>query len=281
MKNILVLVDLTPRSEQVARLALKIARQTRANLLLCDALSAPLNKAILFEQTDSYWPFEGSYYLNAWELADELQNENTGSTGYQPTIMCHNVSDLHVDKLKQTIIDNDISMIMMGIDDMRMLNKPDPDNYALQLLNHATCPVLLIPESAYFKQIDKIAYLTDLRYCSLQVIRFLKAFDVRIYITHVSANGIPDMEDIYAQSLLSDEIAHKAAYNKIFLRNIKGKNRKTDFEATIIDTDISMVTLVNKKHMLLESLLPVHDDNDRVYYHLPLLVMPYLNWHQA
>jgi hypothetical protein len=38
---------------------------------------------------------------------------------------------------------------------------------------------------------------------------------------------------------------------------------------------------VNKKHMLLESLLPVHDDNDRVYYHLPLLVMPYLNWHQA
>jgi nucleotide-binding universal stress UspA family protein len=40
MKNIMVLIDLSPRSEQIANLALQLAKQINASLLLCDTLLA-------------------------------------------------------------------------------------------------------------------------------------------------------------------------------------------------------------------------------------------------
>jgi nucleotide-binding universal stress UspA family protein len=274
MKNILVLIDLSPRSEQIARLALKIARQTGANVVLCDILKQQ-NKAFIYEEYD-FWSFEDMHYPSVEALVEELK-ENPGFTLGEPEIGCARLAGLETHKITDVIAENDAWMVVMGINDLQELGIYGPDNYTRQIIDHSVCPVLLIPDSTDVTAFDKMAYITDLRYCDLNVISFLKEFNAHIFVTHVSASGMPDMEDGYAQEFLSDEVATKIKYNKLFLRNIKGNNRKTDLELIVRTAGVKMVAIVNKKHQMLDRYIQADTNKKRAYHQLPLLVIPYMN----
>jgi len=276
MKNILVLIDLSPRSAKIAQLALKLARQINANLLLCDVLNAPLNKVILFEDNE-YWPFEDEYYPNAEALVNQLKQNQDNSPIGRTFIDCASISDFNTNKIKDLVVEKEICMMIVGVQHLTDLKASNADNYARQIIDHANCPVLVIPEHTRVKEIDRIAYLTDLRYCEIQVVNFLKAFNAYIFVTHISASGIPDMEDGYAQSLLSDAFAAQVGYNKLFLRNIKGENRKNDLETVVSTADIKVIALVNKKHQMLDRFIQTEPGKKRDYHNLPLLVIPYMN----
>ena len=276
MKNILVLIDLSPRSEQVARQAIKIAQTVQANVLLCDVLNAPLNKAILFDENEY---FEDEYYTNAQDLADSLIARQSHIQPEWGTIDCMRISDLDAEKIRSITIEKNIWMIVTGVQYLTELSPNAPDNYMRQIIDDAICPVLVIPDGANVTFLDRIAYLTDLRYCDAKVVSYLTTFNGPVFVTHISANGIPDMADSYAQELLSDGIAIQVNYNKLFLRNIKGKNRKTDLENVVHTTDIKAITIVNKKHQMLDQFIQTDTGKQRMYHQLPLLIIPYMNRH--
>ena len=274
MKNILVLIDLSPRSEQIARLALKIAWQTGANVVLCDILKQQ-NKAFIYEEYD-FWSFEDMHYPSVGALVDELR-ESTGNILGEPEIGCARLTGRDTHTIAEVIAENNAWMIVMGINDVHEIGIYSPENYTRQIIDQSVCPVLLIPESTDVTTFDKMAYITDLRYCDLNVINFLKEFNAHIFVIHVSASGMPDMEDGYAQEFLSDEVAAKTKYNKLFLRNIKGNNRKTDLELIVRTAGVKMVAIVNKKHQMLDRYIQPDTNKKRAYHQLPLLVIPYMN----
>jgi nucleotide-binding universal stress UspA family protein len=282
MKNILALIDLSAGAERIAKLALKVAQQSNANLLLFNVFELPVNNDLAFAGHDDVpWQlFEDKPCLTIEELTDKVQHQcyyDTDKTTHQPQINCLTGTDLNTDKLKQLITENHVQMIVTGTPDLLELNA----SVLMQMINKASCPVLVIPEQCDFNTLDSTAYLTDLRYCDLEVVKFLKSFNTKIFVTHVSASGIPDMDDAYAQSLLSDAIASKVKYNKLFLRNVRGTNRKKDLETVTTTAGIQFFTIVNRKHYLLERFLSGHAETKRVYHNLPLLVMPYPNWCMA
>jgi hypothetical protein len=177
-------------------------------------------------------------------------------------------------------MEKDICMIVLGIKHVNELGMNMPDNYIRQLIAHVNCPVFLIPENANIQALDKIAYLTDLRYCDTHVVNLLKSFNATVYVTHISARGTTDMDDSYAQEFLTEEIAANVHYSKLFLRNIKGEHRKTDLDRIVISTGIKAIAIVNKKHQMLDRFIQTEDNTTRYYHQLPLLVMPYMdrNW---
>lgn len=282
MKNILVLINPSSGQNRIANLALSIACQSNANLLLCNCVETPANPVLVYQDEDEDdWPLEEKR-ANLEILVKKLKKESfNNASANQPEIHYLDIDDFNTSNIKQLIIENAVSMIIMGVKHIADLCTPEYENPTMQLINNAHCPVLLVPEESLVTNIDNIAYLTDLRYCDLDVIKFLSRFDARIYVTHISSNGIPDMEDTYAQTLLSDEIAAKSNYNKIFLRNLKRKNAKNDLELVTTVTKIKLFTIVNKKHQLLERFLSDVSNMQRAYHQLPLLILPYLDWHMA
>ena len=87
-----------------------------------------------------------------------------------------------------------------------------------------------------------------MRYCDFGVIRFLKVFNAALFVTHVSAPGLPDMDERYAQEILAEEVSLKTNYLKMFLRNIKSSiNIKAPINKVLDSLEIKMFAIVNKK----------------------------------
>ncbi len=279
MKNILVLINPVSGQNRFANTALNLARQSNANLLLCNGVETPIASNVSVYNT--YWP-EDDKYSELELLAEKLKKETSRATTQQPEIYCLDIDSINTGNIKQLVIDHEVSMIIMGVQHIADIYTPGYENPVMHIINNSHCPVLLIPEETQIDKFDNIAYLTDLRYCDLDVIKFLKNFNSKIFVTHISSNGIPDMEDNYAQTLLSDEIAAKTNYNKLFLRNIKRKNTRQDLEMVTATAAIRIFTIVNKKHQLLERFLSgIFNIPPRSYHQLPLLIVPYLDWHMA
>lgn len=278
MNNILVLINLSAGAERVAKLSLKVAQQLRTNLLLCNVFDLPVGKPAYAGYHDAMDHFEDKPYLSIEDLADNIKADyyyEHRNAAYHPKIDCLHATVFNSDKVREIVTDNQVNLIVTGIHDLLELNTSG----LLSLINKANCPVLVIPEDATFSTLDTTAYITDLRYCDLEVVKFLKTFNAKIFVTHVSSSGIPDMEDGYAQSLLTDAIANKVGYNKLFLRNIKGVNRKKDLEVVTQTAGIKFFTIVNRKHYVLERFLSDTADTRRNYHSVPLMIMPYPNWY--
>jgi nucleotide-binding universal stress UspA family protein len=273
MRNILVLLDLSNGAEHIARTALNLARLSNANLLLCNSVNAKVTTSVFATNEDEDWTFADEHqYTSLKELAWHLNNSQL-SNNVKTTVSCLESESFIVGDIKNAIKQNDVWMILTGVETLKEIKQPSAANQLRQMIDHATCPVLVIPQNTHFTIPDKIAYLTDLRYCSLQATSFLKLFNAYIFVTHVSAAGIPDIEDNYAQSLLSDEIASKLSYNKLFLRNIKGKDIGQNLSLIVKTTGVKLFAVVNKQHQLLDRFL-----NADGFELKPLLIMPYLNW---
>ncbi|MEO6521242.1 MAG: universal stress protein [Mucilaginibacter sp.] len=281
MKNILVLINLSAGAERIAKLSLKVAQQLNANLLLCNVFELPVSKPLAYAgYDDMHNHAEEKPYTSIDELADNLKThyyyEHRNATHHPKINRLQNIV-FNSDKIKDIVAENQVNMIITGTHDLLELN----NSGLLYVINKANCPVLVIPADVNFNTLDSTAYLTDLRYCDVEVVRFLRDFNAKIFVTHVSSSGIPDMEDAYAQSLLTDAIANRVGYNKLFLRNIKGVNRKKDLEVVTTTEAIQFFTIVNRKHYVLERFLSDTGDARRNYHSVPLLIMPYPNWYQA
>jgi hypothetical protein len=127
--------------------------------------------------------------------------------------------------------------------------------------------------------LNNVAYATDLRYFDHGVIRFLKVFKSSIYVIHISAPGLVDMHEPFAQDLLKAGINPKVNYQKLFLRNIRGKHIAAEIDLVLDPLEIKVFSFSSNKHQTLERLLGEPGDKIHHFHDLPYLVFPYLNWH--
>jgi nucleotide-binding universal stress UspA family protein len=279
MNNILVLVNLSAGAERIAKLSLKIARQLNANLILCNAFELTTCKQLVYANNPAYTvDYLGeNNYSTVDELADTLKTHyyyEHRNAEHQPKISCIDTALFTGESINELVMENKVSMIIAGTDNLLKLKTTG----LLNIIDNSRCPVMVLPNDMGLNTFDSTAYVTDLRYCDIEVVSFLKRFNAKIFLTHVSSSGIPDMEDSYAQTLLNDAIANRIGYNKLFLRNIKGSNRKKDLELITTTAAIKFFTIVNNKHYVLERFLSDAADSERNYHKLPLLIMPYPNW---
>lgn len=275
MKNILVLIDLDKEAVNISKSALNIARQLHANLVLsCLHHSASL--IVAFHDQEGILPDE-KHFTSTEDLADFLKSEALSDNEFNQSIVCIDLVDNGPQTIKKFVAKNNIWMIIKEMPEFSDLNIEDSESIC-NIVKCINCPHLFIPHHSNLTLIDKIAYLTDLRYCDTGVVRFLKAFNAFVFITHISANGLPDIAENYAQTIMTEEIAIKTRYNKLFLRIIKRNDKSGELEKVIAGNAIQMCAVVNKKQQLLEELFSVGTNKIKNICQIPLLIIPFFDW---
>lgn len=281
MRNILLFIDDLANAESLAKKALKIARQCRANLQLCNAVKTKVQAKLLVNHYDDEVVVEEEG-LDIRELATRLRSTDHPEGAFRPAINCVEIFNFNPNAIREVVVRHNIWMVIMGEQRLDQLKNTDSPNFAIKMINSINCPVLLVPDKFDITSLNRVGYVTDLRYCDLGVIKFLKAFNAQLYVTHISAPGLPDMEERYAQDILSGDISVKANYQKMFLRNIKNKNVKGAIDYVADTVELKMLAMVNKKHQTIERLFDNYAERAHLYHDVPALIFPYLNWfHQA
>ncbi|WP_295673751.1 hypothetical protein [uncultured Mucilaginibacter sp.] len=279
MRNIMLFIDDVAGAEALAKKALIVACQCNANLQLCNiAAKMGHKKALVSHYDDEFLEIE-NFGLKADELAQQLQAINYPEGSFIPVVEYCEISNFNPAIVKEMVVKHNIWLIIMDEKQLKHIKNQDTGNLAFEEINGLNCPVLIMPAKFEVSNFNKIAYVTDLRYCDFGVIRFLKVFNAALFVTHVSAPGLPDMDERYAQEILAEEVSLKTNYLKMFLRNIKSSiNIKAPINKVLDSLEIKMFAIVNKKHRTFERLFDRFPQKTQVYHKLPTLIFPYLNW---
>ena len=147
------------------------------------------------------------------------------------------------------------------------------------ILNRVQCPLMLVPESWPVKHVERIAYMADLRYCRVRIVRFLEelagASGADLSIAHLSAKGLPHMAEEYALTVFSEEVFNNARYERLFFNNIRERDVPTAVDVIINGLHTDLLAVVNHRFHF-EEIMGMYITNKLpLYITVPLLIFPY------
>jgi len=273
MKTILVFTDNTKAAEHAVRFALIIAQSVKANILLavtCKVKNSS-TKMALASGTENVVEEDKWNYM----LEDPIGIHD--GDDFRPELTEIDVSGNDEDQLIHLINQDHTWMMIKGMPaytptDTRPLNLNC-------ILNRVQCPLLLVPETWKLKSLERVTYLADLRYCRINILRFLEElaspFKAAVSVVNLAAKGLPHMADDYALSIFNDEVGYNAPYARLLFNNIKERNLEAAIDVIINSFGSDLLTIVNHRFHFEEILGRYITDELPAYLTIPLFIFPY------
>ena len=186
-----------------------------------------------------------------WGLPEYLRSLNKIAAIYNPEIKEFDISEMDEVNLAAMINLNQIWMIVKGMPHtLPATARQHPINIHT-VLNKVLCPLLLIPANWELKSVERLAYIADLRYCRLHIVRYLaefaRAWHASLSIAHMSARGLPDMAENYALSVFSEQVCPNMNYDQIFFNNIREKDLSKAVDVIINGMHNDILVMVNHR----------------------------------
>lgn len=155
---------------------------------------------------------------------------------------------------------------------------PDvPESEVYEILEKAKCPVLIIPKNHEIKSINTIAYLTDLRYCDMSVVRpivkLAGAFSSGIQLVHLTADGLPEMAECYMRDYFKHELSKLMNYPKMRYVNLKHKNKAEELNQKMGEIQADVMVLQWKRHGMFNKLFKAKSSVYN-FSQIPLILFP-------
>jgi nucleotide-binding universal stress UspA family protein len=232
MKTILVINDHSPEAKQAAEYALELGCSHRAKILLGTKLvkSAKTARAPVYSGAPER-PEIGPD--RAGSLADHLTGLAKMKADFQCPVDELDISELDTRELAAYVHQHQVWLIVKGTAGMAPAAKSANSQLDLQrLLNQVLVPVFLIPMSWRRVTLKNFTYMTDLRYCRIDVIQYLMSLTepigTNLFIAHLLGAGSPDMSPGFALDVFSDLAKRWKRNERLFLHHLK-------------DTDLSRV----------------------------------------
>ena len=277
MRTILLFNDNTAEARHAAVFVLGVAQKVHANVLLANTyikdvkpvmrVPAGFNEISEIEETGFH------------DLKVFLENSIDAETEFQPEIKEADISNMNELGVAELINKNNIWMMIKGISDG---SKPGITKENLNIhtiLNKVLCPLMLIPSNWQIKDLERLVYIADLRYCRIQIVRYLtevaKPWSASVLIAHLSASGLPDMAESYAGSIFNEEICRNVKYNNLYYNNIKERNLKTAVDVIINGMHNDLLVLVNHRFHFEEIIGPYITNKLPLNITIPILVFPF------
>lgn len=143
------------------------------------------------------------------------------------------------------------------------------------ILNQVSCPLMLLPENFITAELNRIVYLTDLRYCQLPVVSFLsKLKGTSLLLAHICQQGLPDLTIKYGNELFKDAIAPYLKTSELFFSHIKEKNMRQVVDTLVNTMRADILACVNRRfhfQQLFGDYLPKSAPD---YISVPVLIFP-------
>lgn len=275
MKTILVPTDFSDSANNACNYAIELARKTKAKLILFHVfqIPVPVNEVPVVVVS-----------------VDDLRKESLGRLKhYAKEIKRNNAKDVEVesivsagfaiDEIIEITKEKNIDLIVMGIVGGSRLNEI-LGSTTTGVVRKTTVPVLIVPDNARFKQIDKIAFACDYSQISNRTVlamlfEFVKLFTSRILVVNVIAKEeITTTEKAVSGMQLEnylkdvDHTIHFPVHSDV----IEGINE------FVKDTDSAMIAMIPHKHNIFQRIFSTSNTKKMAFHtHIPLLMLPQNN----
>jgi nucleotide-binding universal stress UspA family protein len=284
MKPILVPVDFSKSADNAAQYAVHLSKNIGSNIFLCHSFFVPGDAV----GNQIAWPLyqystlEKSSTAQLGNLAKDLEVRDRGLTSpssFHPSIFYSSASGGTTDMLEELLAEKRAGLIVMGLSGASAVSKFLFGSVSWETIEHAQCPVLLVPAEFRFKGLKKIAFATDLGSTDIQVIHSLAAlaahFSADLVVIHVSSEKQLASENDKQSETFLNEITNKVNYDRIYYRQIKNEDIDKGLDWLIENSEIDMMAMVHHKKGLLSKVLGgSHTKQLAGHISLPLLVYP-------
>ncbi|WP_295666529.1 hypothetical protein [uncultured Mucilaginibacter sp.] len=283
MKTIVVINDASQEAANAAKLALNIAQKVNANLLIANIFKehAPVKAmeyVLVAVNDDEGVKFKSKPKSRPCLLSKLIFLNSQNKNDFKPQISDFNAAGFSENDMAAFVIKNNIWMMVKGMhENVELMGETRKINIHF-VLNRVMCPLLLVPAKYQVKDLERIVYMADLRYCQLPVVKCLasiaRPYHAKLQIAHISAQGLPDMEKNYAMRFFSEAIGNVVNYDQLFFNNIKERDIQKVVDVMINGLNTDLLVLINH-HFHFEQVLGRHITNQLpVYVTVPLLIFP-------
>jgi nucleotide-binding universal stress UspA family protein len=263
MKTLLISTDFSKHAKHTAEYGYNLARQIKANIVLCNAVIVPAEAP---QAGLVVWPMEESgelLYDSARELTHLKEHlEQANHTAYfQPVIRCINGPGTLTDVINHIIANHEIDLVIIGTHGNNGLSTFLLDNHSQNMINDTTKPLLLVPPTAVIAPIKKIAFATDFKRpdhdqeAIYALIALAKALNAEILLTHID-----DEKDLSHQlkqraEQFMIELSDKADYPNIYYRVVKNASAEKGLEWLCEHGQIDMLAMLHRPHSFFDNIL--------------------------
>jgi hypothetical protein len=281
MSTLLIINDNSSEARHAAEFTLAIAQKMQANIMLMNTTVVTRNVIEKVPVGDVFKARHYSYQEEhpASEMFCHLQTLSEMQANFKPGIEELDISEMNETEVIELINRNHIGMMVKGMaDEIPVANTKKVLNIHT-VLNRVLCPLLLVPGQWQIKHIERLSYIADLRYCRIQVVRYLaelaRPWQAALSIAHMSAKGLPDMAENYALTVFSEEVSNKVQYDQLFFNNIKEKDLAKVVDVMINGMHNDILVMVNHRFHFEEIVGRYITDKLPLNITIPLLIFPY------
>lgn len=272
MKTILVATDFSDIAKNAIDYASEIACKAKAKLILFHVYHEP----VFLAEIPIALPID-EIKKDCIDCLMDIKKEVLAKYGNQIVVECACRQGLPVDEINLFAKENNVDMIVMGMEGTSYLSEKIIGNITTSLLKKACCPVLAVDKHVRFKSIKNIVLASDYIETANTttfnpLIELAEIFNSKVFILNV----VRELETITTISKAVegiklnhtlDSINHSFHYSKSE-DIIDGINDFVD------EQKIDMVVMIPRAHSVLHNLL--HESNcKRMAFHtkVPLLAL--------
>jgi nucleotide-binding universal stress UspA family protein len=280
MKTIAVLTDFSPRANNAARYALRLARQLHANILLYHTFLVPAAEPLSAQiawPPEEYGELQKDSEQELQKLARKLNKELVDLPGgaFRPSIVCSGHAGSFILNLDDLTGNKELILLVMA-NHHAGFSALITGNHLRDILDTVSLPVLVVPEHSAFKKIEKIAFATDLDDHDLEVIQSLtglaRPFNAEIMLAHISS---PDPIAEQAVKDFLQEVGNRIDYPNIYYRQVDKKKIRQGLQELEQHTGADMLVMVHRNKGFIEQLFGGSNAQKiAVDPLLPLLIYP-------
>lgn len=275
MKTILLINNNTDEAKHAALMALKIAAQMQADIIVANdfvKIKKPAGQVFAGAGGKAEQPDKAGMLL-------ELQSQNAQSPLYTPQISEIDIAGMDAVKLAEIINKHHVWMMVKGMPVTTRKGQPGSQLTAHAVLNRVLCPLLLVPVNWTIKDIERIVYIADLRYCRLKIVKYLAEIagpvKASLSVAHIAARGLPEIIEPYARRLFSEEVSSNVKYDRLFFNNIKEKSLEKAIDVLVNGMHNDIVVLINHRFHFEEIFGRYISQSLPGHISTPLLIFPY------
>jgi len=278
MKNILVFTDFSEVADNAAEYALKMAVELKANVVLFHAIDTRVNDIpYRNEGITNYDKLEKESLHKLDLLANKLEIVLNGEF-FKPRISFFTKAGNLKDMVSSLVNYHKIELLVMGA---RLY--PDYPGYLFgnkirEVVEEHPCSILLLHGKTKFRTIKNILYITDLRYCDLDIIEQLTSYanllNAHVTILHVCTDGLPVLLNEEASAIFKDSIATQINYKHLYFLETESCDTKLAINKMFENQDEDVLVIAHKKYHFFNHLFRQHTKKESLMYsRLPIIII--------
>jgi hypothetical protein len=279
METIVVVNDDSKEALQAAKYAFQLACFYNKNIVLANLVSAERSMLNRVAHSEAV-PVGFEVVLGDDEKPDTVGDHLNclrPETGFHPGIHNMDASGFGERDMITYINSHKPCLIIQGVAaDVENGDNGNRINMKL-VLNRIQCPVLLVPELAPVKKIQRIVYLADLRYAQTPVINYLSKWrveDESVIVAHVCKKGLSELEKSYADHLFSNELIRKVVCKNLFFSNLPAKNFSDTIDEIVNGMEADMLVCLNHSDHFSQIFGSLAELKTPAHISIPILVFP-------